>query len=59
MKYILYTIISIWVLAGCKSSKNYLSRTDNDKTVFEAIKIIKKHNSDTGALHALPIFSGS
>jgi hypothetical protein len=55
MKYIFYPILCLFILLSCKTSKNYLSRTDNDKTVFEALKTLKKHNTDTGALNALPI----
>jgi len=55
MKYIFYLVLSLLILAGCKTSKNYLSRTDSDKTIFDAIKTLKKHNTDTSALNALPI----
>jgi len=55
MKPIFYTLIAIFLLAGCKTSKNYLSRTDNDNTIFDAIKTLKKHNTDTAALNALPV----
>ena len=55
MKYIFYTILSLLILAGCKTNKNYLSRSDNDNTLFDAVKTLKKHNSDTTALNALPI----
>lgn len=55
MKNILYILLSLVVLAGCKTSKNYLSRSDNDNTLFDAIKTLKKHNNDTAALSALPM----
>jgi len=55
MKYFFYTVLSLVVLISCKSSKNYLSRTDNDNTLFDAVKTLKKNNGDTAALHALPI----
>ena len=55
MKHIFYTLISLVILAGCGSSKDYLLRSDNDKTLFDAIKTLKKHNSDTTALSALPV----
>jgi hypothetical protein len=55
MKYIFYTLISLVFLAGCGSNKDYLSRSDNDNTLFDAIKALKKHNADTTALHALPV----
>jgi hypothetical protein len=55
MKYIFYTILSLFVLVSCKTSKDYLSRSDNDNTLFDAIKTLKKHSNDTTALQALPV----
>ena len=56
MKYIFYTLIGLVVLAGCATTnKDYLSRSDNDNTLFDAVKTLKKHNSDTTALGALPV----
>jgi hypothetical protein len=55
MKYIFYTLISLVLFAGCNTSKDYLSRSDNDNTLFDAIKTLKKRNSDTTALNALPV----
>jgi hypothetical protein len=56
MKYIFYTLVSLIVLAGCgTTNKDYLSRSDNDKTLFDAIKTLKKRNGDTTALSALPV----
>lgn len=55
MRYIFYTLISLVILVSCKTNKEYLSRSDNDNTLFDAIKTLKKHNSDTAALNALPV----
>ncbi|MFZ1305733.1 MAG: hypothetical protein WAR80_07815 [Ferruginibacter sp.] len=55
MKYIFYTLISLFLFAGCKTSKDYLSRSDHDNTLFDAIKTLKKNNGDTSALNALPV----
>lgn len=55
MKYIFYTLLSLGLISSCKTNKDYLSRSDNDKTLFDAIKTLKKHNSDTTALNALPV----
>ena len=55
MKYIFYTILGLFILAGCATNKDYLSRSDNDNTLFDAIKTLKKRNGDTSALNALPI----
>lgn len=55
MKYIFYTLISLVTLVSCKTSKDYLSRSDNDHTLFDAIKTLKKRSNDTFALQALPV----
>ena len=55
MKYIFYTMLSLVILASCKTTKDYLSRSDNDNTLFDAVKTLKKHSSDTSALNALPV----
>lgn len=55
MKYIFYTLLSLIILASCKTSKDYLSRSDNDNTLFDAVKSLKKQSSDTNALNALPV----
>ena len=55
MKYIFYTFISLVIFAGCSTNKEYLSRSDNDNTLFDAVKTLKKHNGDTTALNALPV----
>lgn len=41
-------------MAGCNTSKDYLSRSDNDNTLFDAIKTLKKRSNDSTALNALP-----
>ncbi|MBK7308095.1 MAG: hypothetical protein IPI88_14470 [Chitinophagaceae bacterium] len=41
MKYIFYTFLSLIILASCKTNKDYLSRSDNDNTLFDAIKTLK------------------
>jgi len=55
MKYIFYILSSLFILIGCKTSKDYLSRSDNDNTLFDVIKALKKNSSDTAALRALPL----
>lgn len=43
------------MLAACGSSKkNYLNRSDTDDALFDAVKSLKKKNSDTAAVNALP-----
>lgn len=55
MRYIFYSIISLALLASCSTNKDYLSRSDNDNTLFDAVKTLKKRSSDTAALKALPV----
>ena len=55
MKYIFYILSSLLVFASCTTSKDYLSRSDNDNTLFDAVKTLKKHSNDTTALNALPV----
>lgn len=55
MKNIFYFLFSFFVLAGCKTSKDYLLHTDSDNTIFDAIKTLKKNSSDSNALKALPV----
>ncbi|MGB5007648.1 MAG: hypothetical protein WBO39_11995 [Ferruginibacter sp.] len=55
MKYIFYTLIAGFILIGCKTSKDYLSRSENDNTLFDAVKTLKKNSGDTSALNALPV----
>lgn len=55
MKYLLHTLIGLFILASCKTSKNYLSRADEDKTLFDVVKALEKKADDEKALAALPI----
>ncbi|MBL7701021.1 MAG: hypothetical protein JNM14_02125 [Ferruginibacter sp.] len=54
MRYIFYFFISLALLASCSTSKDYLGRSDNDNTLFDAVKTLKKRSNDTLALKALP-----
>jgi len=55
MKYIFYTVLSLLVFVSCKTSKNYLERSGDDNTLYDAIKTLKKHSNDTAAVTALPV----
>ncbi len=55
MKSIFYTITLIALFSACKSSKDYLSRSDGDKALFDAVKKLNKKPSDEEALRALPL----
>lgn len=59
MKYIFHTLLSLFILASCKTTKNYLEHSDSDNTLFDAVKAIKKRSSDTAALYALPVLYSS
>ena len=54
MKQFLFAITTILVLASCKTSKDYLSRSRDDKTLFDIVKQLNKHSDDANATLALP-----
>jgi hypothetical protein len=54
MKRILLITSTLFLLASCKTSKDYLSRGDEDKTFFDVVKRLKKHSNDEDAAKALP-----
>lgn len=52
LKYIVFT----WVaFASCTTSKDYLSRIDEDKALFDAVKALGKNPADSNAVKALPV----
>lgn len=55
MKQTLLFLSILLVVAGCKSSKDYLSRADEDRTLFDVIKKLNKSPNDANALTALPV----
>ncbi len=55
MRQILYFAIAVFIFSSCKTSKDYLSKSDNDNTLFDAVKALKKRSSDTTAINALPV----
>jgi hypothetical protein len=55
MKQIFYLIAVITLLAACRSSKDYLQRSDGDKALFDAVKKLNKKPGDAEAARALPI----
>ena len=56
MKRILPLILLFAVLfTACKSSKNYLERSDEDRALQDAVKRLGKNSSDEDALAAVPI----
>jgi hypothetical protein len=55
MKQLLYSLIAVFIFSSCSSTKNYLSRTDEDATLFDVVKVLNKHPGDTAAINALPV----
>lgn len=54
MKNILLAITTMIVIASCKTTKDYLSRSGEDKTIFDITKRLEKHADDENAIQALP-----
>jgi hypothetical protein len=55
MKRILFSVTTLLLFAACKSSKDYLSRQDEDRTLFDVVKKLNKNPDDANALAALPV----
>ncbi len=55
IKKILYPLIGLLVFSACKTSKDYLSRPDEDKTLYDVVKALSKHPNDSNALKSLPV----
>lgn len=54
MKKTLLFVTTLLVLVSCKTSKDYLSRADEDRTLYDIVKRLSKKSSDEDALNALP-----
>jgi len=54
MNKILYVITAIVLFTSCKTSKDYLSRSDEDKTFYDIVKKLNKRSNDEDATNALP-----
>jgi hypothetical protein len=55
MKKLLIFATSLFILVSCKTSKDYLSKADDDKTLFDVVKRLNKRSSDDNAARALPV----
>ena len=55
MKKLLLITSTVLLFAACKTSKDYLSRVDEDKTLFDVVKTLNKRSTDDSATRALPI----
>lgn len=54
MKSFLLFIIAAVLLLSCKTSKDYLSRGDEDRTLYDIVKKLNKSGNDADAVNALP-----
>jgi hypothetical protein len=54
-RFILFILIASIAFTACKSSKNYLQRTDEDKALQDAVKRLAKDKDDYEAREAIPI----
>ena len=54
MKKILQALTALLIFVSCKSSKDYLLRSDEDKTLYDIVKKLNRHGSDEDATKALP-----
>jgi hypothetical protein len=55
MKQLLLITSIIFVFTSCKTTKNYLVRGDEDRTLFDIVKTLNKRGTDDSATRALPI----
>ena len=54
MKKIIPAIAVLFLFASCKTSKDYLLRSNEDKTLYDVVKQLNKHADDENASKALP-----
>ncbi len=54
MKKLIPAIAAMLLLASCKTSQDYLLRSNEDKTLYDVVKQLNKHGDDTIAIAALP-----
>lgn len=59
MRQFLYLIAIVTVSLSCRSSKNYLERSDADKALQDAVKKLNKNATDGDATQALPLLYSS
>lgn len=59
MKQIIYIFCLIVLATSCRSSKNYLERSDADKALLDAVKKLNKNATDENATAALPVLYNS
>ena len=56
MKQLFYTFITLFVFASCTTTKiDYLSRSNEDRTLFDVVKALNKRPDDSAARNALPV----
>jgi hypothetical protein len=55
MKQIIYIFCLVLLAGSCRSSKDYLERSDADKALQDAVKKLNKNATDENATAALPV----
>ncbi len=55
MKKIFYLLVFLTTFSSCKTSRDYLSRSNEDQSVFDAVKWLNKHPTDANAITAIPL----
>lgn len=55
MRQLLLFISIAFVFTSCKTTKNYLVRSNEDRTLFDIVKALNKRSTDDSATRALPI----
>ena len=53
MKTFFYPFLLLFIFTACKTSKDYLLRSDEDKTLFDIVKKLNKSGNDEDATRAL------
>jgi hypothetical protein len=55
MKKIFYTITALFILAACKTSKDFLTRSNEERALLDAVKFLSKNPGDSNARQAVAL----
>jgi hypothetical protein len=53
-KLLLFTAAAV-IFLSCRTNRDFLSKSNEDKTLFDVVKTLNKRSTDTNALKALPV----
>lgn len=53
MKIFIYTIVAVLMFSSCSVNRDYLSRADEDKTMYDVVKRLNKKSDDPDATAAI------